>query len=31
MVAGLVEQMKANLRDQTLEKAAAARIEGDDE
>jgi Mg/Co/Ni transporter MgtE len=31
MVANLVEQMKANLREQILEKAAAARLEGDDE
>lgn len=31
MVADLVEQMKANLRDQILEKAAAARLKGDDE
>ena len=31
MVADLVEQMKANLREQILEKAAAARLEGGDE
>lgn len=31
MVADLVEQMKANLREQILEKAAAARLEGDNE
>lgn len=31
MVADLVEQMKANLRDQILEEAAAARLEGDNE
>lgn len=31
MVANLVEQMKANLREQILEKAAAARLEGDNE
>mgnify|MGYP004717384001 CR=1 FL=1 len=29
MVVNLVEQMKANLRDQILERAAAARLEGD--
>ena len=31
MVANLVEQMKANLREQILEKAATARLEGNDE
>ncbi|MCP1247262.1 hypothetical protein NKW54_15215 [Acetobacter cerevisiae] len=31
MVVNLVEQMKANLREQILEKAAAARLEGDNE
>lgn len=31
MVANLVEQMKANLREQILEKAATARLEGDNE
>jgi hypothetical protein len=31
MVSDLVEQMKENLRDQILEKAAAARLEGDAE
>ncbi len=31
MVVNLVEQMKANLREQILEKAAAARLEGDTE
>lgn len=31
MVAGLVEQMKASLRDQILEKAANARVEGEND
>ncbi|PRH84577.1 hypothetical protein C5L14_25580 [Labrys okinawensis] len=31
MVFALLEQMKENLRDQILEKAAAARLEGDGE
>lgn len=31
MVTNLVEQMKASLREQILEKAAAARLEGDNE
>lgn len=31
MVVNLVEQMKASLREQILEKAAAARLEGDTE
>ncbi|MES3110083.1 hypothetical protein [Sphingomonas aurantiaca] len=29
MVANLVEQMKANLREQIIKKAATARLEGD--
>lgn len=31
MVANLVDKMKANFREQILEKAAAARLEGDSE
>lgn len=31
MVTDLVEQMKANLRDQILDRAAAARLQGGDE
>lgn len=31
MVVNLVEQMKANLRERILERAAEARLEGDDE